>query len=211
MPIDHSIKGIGFWLREISRFTFSSITFRENNKLHNQNSFLPFYLVHNKRKKLIISLINNLIVCKHNQVAIGGQNNRQNQILWLLIYYVCRLSLNHAIPYSDNQNIFGNMLLWLRCITVKTYAPAVNWTLNLIIMKDCVRYCIPTVTNVGTMNTKWSSHGKPKDYKFSGFFPCMKLRFKILSKLRTHNWFPPFNKLLLEQCIDGFLEHQHAA
>ena len=66
---------------------------------------------------LIISLINNLIIlCECNQIAIRGQNNRQNLILWLLIYYVHRLSLNQAIPYSDNQNIFwGNMLLCLRC------------------------------------------------------------------------------------------------
>jgi hypothetical protein len=66
---------------------------------------------------LVISPINNLIVlCDHNQIAIGGQNNRQIQIPWLLIYYVHRLNLNQAISYSDNQNIFGgNMLLCLRC------------------------------------------------------------------------------------------------
>ena len=58
-------------------------------------------------QNLIISPINNLIVLwEQNQIAIGGKNNRQNQILWLLIYYVRRLSLNQAIPYSDNQNNF---------------------------------------------------------------------------------------------------------
>ena len=69
---------------------------------------------------LIISPINNLIVLyERNQIAVGGQNNRQNQIPWLLIYYVRRLSLNQAIPYSDNQNIFGgNILLCLRCYQV---------------------------------------------------------------------------------------------
>jgi hypothetical protein len=65
-----------------------------------------------EEQNLIISPINNLIVlCEHNQIAIGGQNNRQNLIPWLLIYYVCRLSLNWAIPYSDNQNIFGENML----------------------------------------------------------------------------------------------------
>jgi len=70
-----------------------------------------------EKDNLIISLINNLIVfCEHNLIVIGGQNNRQNQIPWLLIYYVCRLNPNQAIPYSDNQNIFGgNMLLCPRC------------------------------------------------------------------------------------------------
>jgi hypothetical protein len=74
---------------------------------------LPIIEEHN----LIISLINNLIVlCERNQIAIGGQNNRQNLIPWLLIYYVRRLSLNQAIPYSNNQNIIrGNMILCLRC------------------------------------------------------------------------------------------------
>ena len=52
-------------------------------------------------------------------------------------------------------------------------------------MKDCVRYCIPTVTNVGTMNTNWSSHGKPKDYKFSGFFPHVKPQIKDDSLVKT--------------------------
>ena len=66
---------------------------------------------------LIISPIKNLIVlCDRNQIVIGGQNNRQIQIPWLLIYYIHRLNLNQAISYSDNQNIFwGNMLLCLRC------------------------------------------------------------------------------------------------
>ena len=70
-----------------------------------------------EENNLIISPINNLIVLyERNQVAVGGQNNRQNQIPWLLIYYVRRLSLNWAISYSDNQNIFGgNILLCLRC------------------------------------------------------------------------------------------------
>ena len=62
---------------------------------------------------------------------------------------------------------------------VKTYAPAVSWTLSLIIMKGSVRYCIPTVTNVGTMNTKWNSHGKQKDYKFKNFSHARKLKLKM--------------------------------
>ena len=70
-----------------------------------------------EEQNLIISPINNLIVlCEHNQIAIGGQNNRQNYILWLLIYHVHKLNLNQVISYSHNQNIFrGNMLLCLRC------------------------------------------------------------------------------------------------
>jgi len=63
-----------------------------------------------EENNLIISLINNLIVpCEHNQIMIGAQNNRQNQILWLLMYYGRRLSLNQAISYGDNQKTFQEM------------------------------------------------------------------------------------------------------
>jgi len=47
---------------------------------------------------------------EYNQVAIGGPNNRQDRILWLLIYHVRMLNLNFL------QQYFGNMLLCLRCL-----------------------------------------------------------------------------------------------
>ena len=84
--------------------------------------------------------------------------------------------------YKHKQGFFFQQSQHFPSITlasVKTYAPAVSWILNLIIMKGCVRYCIPTVTNVGTMNTKWNLHRKQKDYKFENFSHARKLKLKM--------------------------------
>jgi hypothetical protein len=82
---------------------FLSIIFRENKWLQNQNQNLPFDLVHNWGNNfLIISPNNNLIgFHNHNQIAFGGKNNKQNQILLLLIYHLHRLNNNPFIFHGS--------------------------------------------------------------------------------------------------------------
>ena len=106
------------WQRE---FAFLSIIFRENKWLQNQNQNLPFDLVHNWKNYweiyLIISPTNNIIVFhNHNQIAFGGKNNKQNQILQLLIYHLRRLNNNLFIFHGSIQILSrGNILLCPRC------------------------------------------------------------------------------------------------
>ena len=50
----------------------------------------------------------------------------------------------------------------------------VAWSASLSMLKLYLQ-----LTKSMPSNTKWNSHGKPKDYKFSGFFPRAKLRLKM--------------------------------
>jgi hypothetical protein len=95
----------------------------------------------------MISPINNPIVLHGcNQIALGGQNNSQNQILLLLIYHIHRLNLNQTISYRENQIIFvRNKLLCPRCKVHSCKMDGDNEAQTLTTSQNC-----PTVPGSGT-------------------------------------------------------------
>ena len=52
------------------------------------------------KNTLIIFPINLIVFHEHNQIELGGQNNRQNLIVKLLIYCAHQVNLNQFISWG---------------------------------------------------------------------------------------------------------------